>query len=343
MLPRDLTAGAMLVALILYGISGGADFGAGVWELFLSKDASPEQRELIANAIKPIWEADHVWLILLVVILFSAFPPAFSFICITLNVPLALMLLGIVFRGTAFTFRSHEHDSEQRTTMWTHMFTTSSLITPIFLGAVAAAMSAGNLRIEPTIGVQDMFLPWLTSYCISAGLFTLSMFALLAAVYLTVDAAGHPEIQAIFRKRAFIAHGVMLVLGVATLVCANNDAKPFLQAFYNHAGFIAVIGAFIVAAILLFLLLYQKRYKLARIVAAAEVSLVIIGYALAQFPYIVRPGLTIANCATANATMELLLAALAIGAVTLFPSLFLLFRIFKGTGRHSTTGAPLSF
>src|SRR5436853_3282711 len=143
-----LLAGAMLVSLTFYVLMGGADYGGGVWDLLAWGPRTRQQRELIAQALGPVWEANHVWLILVIVILFTGFPPAFAAIATALHIPLTLMLIGIVLRGSAFTFRSYDRREDNVQRRWGRIFAIASLITPILLGLVVGAIASGEIRIR---------------------------------------------------------------------------------------------------------------------------------------------------------------------------------------------------
>ena len=166
--PAEAVAVAMLLALVIYALFGGADYGAGVWDLLARGPRATAQRELIAHAIGPVWEANHVWLIIVIVLLFTGFPSAFSAIMTTLHVPLSLMLIGIVLRGSAFTFRSYDN-SEVGKRRWNRVFSIPSVVTPMLLGAVIGAIATG----QPGRAL-DSGLP-------------MPLFAFLAAIYLTLE------------------------------------------------------------------------------------------------------------------------------------------------------------
>ncbi len=215
--PAELVAGIVLVALTAYVLLGGADFGGGVWDLLASGPRKREQRALIAEAIGPIWEANHVWLILVIVVLFTCFPVAFARLAIGLHIPLSLMLIGIVLRGSAFTFRSHyghsgEHDDTAGTSQhWGRIFAIASVGTPVMLGLCVSALAAGTLRPPGRAGFYEAYVaPWLTPFGVGVGLLTLALFAFLAAVYLTVEAREW-ALQEDFRRRALGAAAAVLV------------------------------------------------------------------------------------------------------------------------------------
>src|SRR5713226_8815419 len=154
----------MITALIIYALLGGADYGGGVWDLFAFGKRAPAQRALIANAIGPVWEANHVWLILVIVVLFTAFPPAFAAISTALNIPLTLLLIGIVLRGTTFTFRAHDVQRDDVQRRWSLVFSIASIITPILLGLTLGAIASGTIRIANSI-VSALFLKsWLAPF-----------------------------------------------------------------------------------------------------------------------------------------------------------------------------------
>ena len=197
-----LLGGVMLVSLTFYVLLAGADYGGGVWDLFANGPRAPRQRELIAKAIGPIWEANHVWLILVVVLLFSAFPPAYALISTSLHVSLLLLLLGIVLRGSAFIFRAYDtaHSGQAR---WGHVFAMASLGTPILLGVVVGAISSGSIHQPGEHETLAYFFTWIAPFPFAVGLFALVLFALLAAVYLTLE-TDDPALQDDFRRRAIV-------------------------------------------------------------------------------------------------------------------------------------------
>src|SRR5258707_1940868 len=154
----------MITALIIYALLGGADYGGGVWALFAFGRRAPEQRALIANAIGPVWEANHVWLILVIVMLFTAFPPSFAAISTALHIPLTLLLMGIVLRGTTFTFRSYDVQRDDVQPRWSLVFSIASIITPVLLGITLGAIASGTIRDENGHVVSGFFSSWLAPF-----------------------------------------------------------------------------------------------------------------------------------------------------------------------------------
>ena len=230
----DILAGMIFVALNAYALLGGADFGGGVWDLLARGPRQERQRELIADAIGPVWEANHVWLILAIVLLFTCFPPAFALLGTRLHIPLSLVLIGIVLRGSAFTFWRYgggaHGDREQR--RWGLLFAVASLITPLLLGATVGAIASGRLG-EGGRGTGDGFYAtyvasWLNPFALAVGLFALVAFAFLAAVYLTLEAegegGGERDLAEDFRRRALAAGAGLFVAAVLVLVLALRYA-----------------------------------------------------------------------------------------------------------------------
>jgi cytochrome d ubiquinol oxidase subunit II len=336
-------AGVIIVSLMAYALLAGADFGGGVWDLLASGPRRKAQRDLIAHAIGPIWEANHVWLIIVVVLLFSCFPPAFARLAVVLHIPFTLLLIGIVMRGSAFTFRTYDSAHSAVQERWGRIFAMASVVTPVILGMVIGAIVSERVGTAPagTPGAtfaQQYVDPWLTVFAVSVGALALALFAFLAAVYLTVEAAADRALQEDFRRRALAAAAGVFATAAAALVAAhltaprvrdalemNGWAIPFHLA--TGAAAIAAIGALIVRA-----------YRAARIAAAAQVVLILSGWAISQYPFIVPPDLTIRNAAAPRETLVLILAALAVGGLVLFPSLAYLFRVFKSKGAVATHG-----
>ncbi|HEX6125280.1 MAG TPA: cytochrome d ubiquinol oxidase subunit II [Pyrinomonadaceae bacterium] len=325
---ETIIAGAIVVSLIFYALLGGADYGGGVWDLFAFGKRAKKQRELITSAIGPVWEANHVWLILVIVVLFTAFPPAFSAISIALHIPLTLLLIGIVLRGTAFTFRTYDVQRDNVQRRWGLVFSIASIITPILLGVVLGAIASGTIRIEEGIVTIGFLNSWLAPFPIAVGFFALALFAFLAAVYLTLE-TGEYELQEDFRIRALIAAIVVGIMALTVFALAGSGA-PRVRAGISNTPWALLLhiltGIFAVGA---FYSLWTRKYRLARIAAAGQVTLILLGWAFAQYPYLVEPDISITSAAAPRITLQLLLTALIAGALLLFPSYYYLFRIFK--------------
>ncbi|HJU03950.1 MAG TPA: cytochrome d ubiquinol oxidase subunit II [Nitrospiraceae bacterium] len=330
---EHILAGVLMVALTFYALMGGADYGAGVWALLARGPLARQQRELIATAIGPIWEANHVWLILVVTVLFTAFPPVFALITTMLHLPLVLLLIGIVLRGSAFAFRAH--DVAPRTDLsvraqvfWESVFAVSSLITPVLLGVAIGAIASGRLQLKGDGFLAVFVHPWLAPFPFAVGLFALALFAFLAAVYLILETR-RDELREAFRRHALAASAASAVLAMIVFALARTGAPEISDGLSKSAGGRVVLLLAALSGLGAIVLLWKRRFRLARLCAVAEVTFVLWGWAFAQYPYLIEPSLTISNAAAPPQTLRLLLGVLLLGAILLFPSLYYLYRIFK--------------
>ena len=332
----ELLLGASLVgALTCYLLTGGADFGAGMWSLFALGKSGQKQRALIDQAIGPIWEANHVWLIVAITILFTAFPAAFSLITTGLHIPLTVMLVGIVLRGTAFAVRTHDISSSNdgRTTtpaIWRYVFAGSSVITPALLGISLGAVASGRLEAALSQGsfMQRFVAPWLAPFPLSVGLLTNALVAYLAAVYLLVEAQD-PELRDTFTRRAIVSGGTVLLAAAMVLWLAREGAPEIYAGLtQTTAGLLAILLTLVFHGAALSAL-WRGRVRAARWSAVTAAVIMFWGWALSQFPFLVEPHLTIAH-ASPPPTLRLLSVSLVAGFLVLFPLLYYLYRIFKG-------------
>lgn len=328
-------AGAILVALTLYALGAGADFGGGVWDLLSSGPRAREQRTAIAHAIGPIWEANHVWLILVVVLLFVCFPGAWAALSIALHVPLTLMLLGVVLRGSAFTFRTYDDQSDAVQRRWGRVFAAASVTTPLMLGTCVGAVAAGAVRIRDGRAVGGFVRPWLAPFPLATGALVLVLFAFLAAVYLTLESEG--ELREDFRRRALGAGALLGLLAFGALALARSGA-PMVWASLSARPWSLPLHAFIATVALGALAsLWWRSFALARMLAILQVALVVWGWAVGQFPYVLPPDLTFRAAAAPEPVLRAVLGVLFAGAVVLVPSLWALYRVFSGRPAGSTS------
>ncbi|HEV3455596.1 MAG TPA: cytochrome d ubiquinol oxidase subunit II [Thermoanaerobaculia bacterium] len=338
----EVTAVVTLLMLNAYVLTGGADFGGGVWDLFARGPRRGEQRQLIAEAIGPIWEANHVWLVVVVVMLFGAFPPVFSLLGIVLHIPLTAMLVGIVLRGCAFVFRKYG-TVRRWERHWGRMFASASLITPVLLGVCVGAVAGGAVgraaallpagpgaRAIPSF-VQVFVAPWLALFPMVVGILALALFAFLAAVYLTL-AAPTAALRHDFRRYAYGAAVVAFGAALGGLLLAPGEASRLGAGLASTAAALALRAAIAVAGLAALLALRSEWWCAARIAAAALVSLILWDWALAQYPYLVPFTLTICEAAAPRITLQLLLGGLAGGSLLVIPALAYLFRTFSGSG-----------
>jgi cytochrome d ubiquinol oxidase subunit II len=332
MSPELALAGVIGAALCLYFLFGGADFGGGVWDLLASGPRREAQRRAVEAAIGPVWEANHVWLILVIVVLFTGFPPAFAAISVALHVPLTLFLIGVVLRGSAFAFRAvgpagASSGGGGRGRMGL-VFSMASTIAPLLLGMIVGALVSGRIRVADGIVQSGFFTAWLTPFSIAVGVFALALCALLAATYLTVEVAD-PPLREDFRRRALAAGVVVGAVALVAFVLAGDGAPRVRDALAARRWswpFHALTGA---AAVTALAALTTRRFRLARAAVGAQTVLILLGWALAQYPYLVVPDVTLAGAAASPRTQRLLLIVLAAGVPVLVPSLVLLFRVFK--------------
>ncbi len=325
---ETLLALSLLVALTFYALMAGADFGAGFWHLMARGPFRRDQHALIGHAIGPIWEANHVWLILIITILFTAFPSAYAKISITLHIPLTLLVIGIVLRGSAYAFRHYDVKDDEIHVHWDQIFAVSSLISPLLLGITIGAITAGNFPSNPHSFFQAYVSPWIQPFPLIMGLFTLLLFAYLAAVYLLMETKDD-GLREIFRTRAIIAALTVGLLEEGVLLLGKHSAArlwgELTTSLWGWSLQLA-IGSFMIAVIWL---LITRQYWWARTCAILQVTITLWAWGTAQFPYIVPPYLTVFNTAAPEITLQFILAALFLGSLLLFPSLYYLLHIFK--------------
>jgi cytochrome bd ubiquinol oxidase subunit II len=327
--PAEGVAAVMLLSLVIYSLFGGADYGAGVWDLLARGPRAEAQRELIAHAIGPVWEANHVWLIIVIVLLFTGFPAAFSAVMTTLHVPLSLMLIGVVLRGSAFTFRSYDN-TEIGKHRWNRAFALPSVVTPILLGSVIGAIATGAPgRAAASGGPVPLFATWVRPFPLVVGLFTLNIFAYLAAVYLTLEASDD-DLREDFRTRALTAAVILGAVAWAVYHLARSEAPLVFRGLNSSPWGMPVryaTGGFAIATLVA---LWLRWFHIARVTAMIQVALILWGCALAQYPLLVPPAIDVAHGAAPPAVQKLLLAALGAGSLILLPSIYYMFRVFKG-------------
>ena len=324
----NLTAAAVIwVAMIIYAVLAGADFGGGVWDLLATGPRARAQRRAVSSAMGPVWEANHVWLIFMLTGLFTAFPVVFSRLAIGLYLPFTLILFGIVLRGAAFAFRAHGAGENGEASAWGTAFGIASTMTPFLLGTCAGAVASGAVPVG--VGAAPLFAPWLSPFAITCGALALAICAGLAASYLAVEqAAVSPVLARDFRRRALGAGAAALVFAVAALITGLGAAPDLIRGLAGRALPLTVLG--FVAAVVAAVAMLTGRYLVARAAAVAQVALILLAWAAAQYPVILPPDLTLDGTASPPESMALLLVTFLAGAVLLVPSLLILFRVFKG-------------
>jgi cytochrome d ubiquinol oxidase subunit II len=324
--------GVLWVGMTLYVLLGGADFGGGVWDLVATGPRKERQRALISEAIAPVWEANHVWLIFVLTGLVAAFPTVFADLSVALYVPFSLVLLGIVFRGAAFAFRAHGDRDSSWVRTWTRVFGIASLVSPFLLGASAASIASGRIRVREGVVEAGLLSAWTSPLSLFAGVFAVAICAYLAATYLIVEAVQRRdrELEVDFRTRAIGAGIVAGVFAAAGLLVVRTQA-PILWEGMTERGlpFVALSALGGLASLAA---MAVRAYRLARIGAAVAVGAVLWGWGAAQWPFLVVPDVTAESAAAPEATVRVVAVGFTVGGLFLAPCLLFLFRVFKTAG-----------
>jgi cytochrome d ubiquinol oxidase subunit II len=323
----EVCAAVMFVGIALYALLAGADFGAGFWDLVAGGEARGRApRALIEESIAPVWEANHVWLIFVLVTMWTAFPAAFAPIMSTLYVPLTLAAIGIILRGAAFAFRK-ETATLPLKRLFGATFASSSVLTPFMLGAVVGAIASGRVPAGDQTG--DPLRSWLNPTSILGGVIAVVVCGFLAAVYLSADAErrGNAEMVRAFRTRAIGSAVVAGMVALAGVFVLKHDAPDLFHGLTHRGAPLIALSAIAGGATLL--LLGRARYAWARLSAALAVVAVLFGWAAGQYPYMLERSVTISDAAGAHATLVAILIVLAGGALLLVPALVWLFVLMQ--------------
>jgi len=325
----DGLAAVAWIGVTCYALFGGADFGAGFWDLVAGgARRGAAQRRLIEHSIGPVWEANHVWLIFVLVVMWTCFPPLFAAVSSTLWMPLTLAAFGVIIRGSAFAFRKTVTQTWQRR-IFGAAFAASSVITPFFLGAAAGAVASG--RVPPGNGAGQPVASRWNPVSVMTGILAVVACAYLAAVYLTADArrAGDAALVAQFRWRALAAGVAAGAVAASGLLFLHQDASVLYHGLLHRGLPLVIISA--IAGIVSLGLLYRRHFLTARLTAALAVTAVLWAWAAAQYPNLLNPGLTISRAAADRPVLVATLASLGAGAVLLVPSLAWLYILFQRT------------
>jgi cytochrome d ubiquinol oxidase subunit II len=334
----DAAAVILWIGATFYALFGGADFGGGFWDLVAGGAEKGERpRALIQRSLTPVWEANHVWLIFILVVLWTAFPPAFKAIFSTLYVPIALAALGIVLRGAGFAFRKSVEELAQRRALGA-TFAISSLLTPFFMGTVVGAVAAGNVPAE---GNGDAFSTWLAPLPLVTGAMFVATGAYLAAVFLVGDArrGGHEDLERYFLRRALGAAAVAGIAAAVGLVALHSEARYVFDRLVAEGLPLVVLSALCGLALLGLLLRGASAgegtegggrplgHWAMRPLAAGAVTAVIWGWGVAQWPYLLPTSLTIETAAAPGPTLAVVLIVFGVAALVVLPSLGLLYAL----------------
>jgi cytochrome d ubiquinol oxidase subunit II len=324
----------MLVAAALYAVFGGADFGLGMIEPWLGTGAS----HAVDKALSPIWEANHVWLILLVVVLFVAFPPLFFTLSVALHVPLVLVLLGIVARGSAFTFRHYDPGPQGLRALYSLAFRGGSFLAPLFLGISVAAWVQGRLTSDVTGGFYAAFVaPWNTPFCWLSGIFVCALFAFQGAALLAAEQAEAEASRPSSAPLPHLAlarrlHALAITCGALVLATAYVSGLPWLRAFVGRP--LSLVSVLIASALVPLSALSFARGSpwLLRLSVGGQVTAVLLGLFAADYPIVLRSqerALSLAAASAPTATLRALCVTLTIGLCLILPALAYLWRVYK--------------
>ena len=322
----------LFVGVIAYAVLGGADFGSGVWDLTAGDaEKGGRLRRVIDHAIGPVWEANHVWLIFVLVVLWTGFPDAFAALMRTLAIPFWLAGLGIVLRGAGFAFRKFAPDLRFARASGI-VFAASSLITPFFLGAIAGAVASGRVPID---GTGDIWTSWLNPTGILGGVMAIVTCTFLAGVFLAVDAEGlgQHELAEQLRRRSLIGGVITGAIALFGIVPLNADADRLFDGLTGRGAVLIVASALAGAATLW--LLARRELRLARITSVLAVASVVAGWGVAQYPWLLVDEVEIADAAATSAVLTGLVVAFGVAVIVVVPPLVYLF-VLADTNRVGT-------
>ena len=323
----DLGAAVLLLGMIMYTLFGGADFGGGIWTAFASGPRKKEQQDSLFQAIGPVWETNHVWLIFVVVVLFMVFPKGFAYLFIALLAPLVIALVGINFRGAAFAFRhfGQQVGKGQRPPL-AGTFSISSLLTPFALGMTVTAVASEKIRI---VGGEAVSSPWawVTPFTLVGGLVGIAICAYLAPIYMTVRTQG--ALREDFRKKGKIAGGVLAFLALFEIPVGAVFAPHFVEKLFLFRS-LACVSCAMAGGLATWILLGKKRYLAAQFGAAFTVSFLLLGFGAAMYPDLVLGELGIEAAAAPRETLEIFFLVIPFGLALLVPALIFLYWTFRG-------------
>jgi cytochrome bd ubiquinol oxidase subunit II len=319
----------LATAITFYVLLGGADFGAGILEIFTRR----EKADVISKAIAPVWEANHVWLIVVIVILFMGFPSVYSTIMLVLHIPLLLLLVGIILRGSSFTFRYYDIKEERYHRIYTNFFKYSSLFTPLFLGVTLGSVILGRITLHMDKGFYAVFLaPWLNVFSFSLGIFIAILFTFLASLYLLGEVKDQADVIH-FRKLFKALMAALVVAGLLVFLSGQYDGLSLFTMFINSPFSIAAVVLATALIPLLFRSINRKDVLWIRLTAGAQTVMVLIGWFMIQYPVLVRiadaPDITVQSAAAPDATINQMILALVVGLLIVIPALMFLFKVFK--------------
>ena len=325
----DLVMLILGVSLALYMILGGADFGAGIIEIFTGNKGN----SMVSKAMAPVWEANHMWLIIAIVILFNGFPKAYVILSTNLHIPVLIFLIAIVFRGAAFTFRHYDAYQDKSAIIYSYIFRYSSLMAVFFLGVIISAFFGGTIPNSNLGSFTDLYIyPWFNLFSFATGVFLVTLSAYIASIFLLgeVDTDEGYQLLSKFSKRLFVFSAIS---GLAIFFSSYSMDLLFHEIFLNHSlSVLSVILATVLVPIVFILIGRRHIWKL-RFVVGFQILLILIGWFVIQWPNLVLFSngsvLSFHDASSPAITMKILFFSLAIGVLIIFPSLYYLFKLFK--------------
>jgi len=336
--PADAVAAVMFLAVVAYAVFAGADFGSGVWDLTAGDaERGAPTRRLIDHAVGPVWEANHVWLIFVLVFCWTGFPEAFGALMGSMGVPFWLAGLGIVARGAGFAFRKYAPSL-----VWARvagaLFAGASLITPFFFGAIAGGVASGRVPVDDRASVGP-FSAWLGPTSILGGLLAVATCTFMAGVLLTADAQrlGWDELAEELRVKTLVGGAITGVIALAGIPVLIIDGETLVEGLLGRGLTLVVASA--LAGVSTMVLLARHELRAARVAAVVAVSTVVLGWGVGQYPWILVDELTIDQAAGAEAALIGLLVAAGLAAVLVVPPLVYLFRL-ADSNRVGTAAEP---
>ena len=319
----------LVICLLLYVVLGGADFGGGILELLTRGKASG----IVSKAIAPVWEANHVWLILVVVILFVGFPSVYSTVLTALHIPVLLALIGIIFRGSAFTFRHYDIDEARYKAIYSKVFQYSSVFTTFFLGVTLGGIILGDITLDYQLGFYPAFIrPWLNWFSLSMGLFLVLLFAFLAGIF-TVSELDEKQYIQYFSKVAKRLILALVIVGAMVFGAAQLSGHPLLYEFlHSPLSIVSIVLATLALPALWYYLNHINRTML-RLIGGFQTTMIVTGWFAIQFPVLVNikngPDITMSSAAAPPKIQFYLFLALLVGVLIIFPSIGYLYKVFK--------------
>ncbi len=325
----EMIIAVLVIALLLYVLLGGADFGAGILELFTGKKGI----DTLSKAIAPVWEANHVWLILVVVILFNGFPRAYTSLSTYLHIPLLIALIGIIIRGSSFSFRYYDIvNGKNYSDYYSWFFRVSSLITPFFLGIILGAVISGKIPSSPAGGFVESFMtPWLNGFTFTTGIFITLLFSWLAAIYTLGEAKD--DAFHLFKRTALIVFVLLIFSGIFVFISAEFYGIHLIKQFGQSVISILCVIIASIAVPVLWKNVMRRNILWTRLLAGLITTCILIGWFAVQFPVMISRSdgnhLTVWNSQAPHSTMYYLMYALVIGSLIIFPAFAYLFKVFK--------------